>query len=64
MDNNNCPCGFGAESAEHVLTECPHFIEGRPPDWTSHTRSHTVHEEGYGELWEMENPMLKARRTN
>ena len=27
-----CGCGHPAETAEHILTECPRFTEGRPTD--------------------------------
>jgi len=62
--SDDCPCGFGPETAEHVLRECLRFTSGRPPDWSRVTVDHVRYmERTVTRLWEVENPHFKTRRT-
>ena len=63
VDDNACPCGFGAESAEHVLRECLRFTDGRPLDWSQITPGHIQYmRRVVVELWKRENPCFTLRR--
>ena len=65
VDENTCPCGFDTESAEHVLTECLRFTEGRPPDWSQITPDHIQYmRRVVVRLWERENPHFTLRSNN
>jgi len=64
-DDDACPCGYGTESAEHALMECPRFTEGRPPDWTRVTPDHLQYmRRVVVRLWKKENPLFYLHRTN
>ena len=56
-NSKHCPCGFGPETAEHVLWECLRFTDGRPLDWTSISEAHVKYMElTIRKLWKLENP--------
>ena len=56
-NSKHCPCGFGPETAEHVLWEYLRFTDGRPPDGTSISEARVLYMEStIRKLWKYENP--------
>lgn len=63
---NLCPCGFGdVETAEHVLTDCLRFTDGRPLDWHKLEEYHLPYmQKVILKLWKLENPNFQLKNAD